>query len=155
MNRRSENYESRLETALKELEDQLETPAPSGELRDWLARAETLLNTTQRVFCDEAMVEYASQRDAIVNEDLGLNSQAEQLAEEDASVAKELERLIETVRQIYKFEEADEYDEAKVEASIQQFTGESLALVIRIRMQIKSMATWFTEAFQRDSGVAD
>ncbi|TWU21884.1 hypothetical protein [Bythopirellula polymerisocia] len=151
--------DTELVESLAEFEKQLETPVVPGELYDWAERGQTELEGLQKKYAAHIASSHEAQYKEIVKQDPGQIPRMERVRDEDAAILKEIERLsgvfARTKRIINAAEEAPQRDSEEIDAILPPLTGETLALIIRIRMQENAIDTWYVEAFQRDRGVAD
>ncbi len=153
------NSDAKLLESLAEFEKQLETPVVPGELYDWSERGLAELEALSKKYSDHISSSHESQYGEIVEQDPGQLTHVEKLQEEDAAILLEITRLSEAFAKVKKLvdaaENAPQRDEAELEGLLPPLTGETLALIIRIRMQENAIDTRYVEAFQRDRGVAD
>ena len=159
MNPPSNPSSEALTERLESLEELLESPLVPGEMRVWLEGVRDELRDLEKSFAAQRGRSHRAQFDEIEQTDGEMFSLTEKLREEDDAIASEISRLASTfataVSTVETVEERPQNDEGQVASVIPPLVADALALVIRIRMQEKAIATWFVEAFQRDRGIAD
>lgn len=151
----SENSELCLKSELSRFETQLETPVVPGELPVWLQAVEQALSTLipdLRTCIDNR---HRATIEEIAKQDQELLTRVEQLKSEDRAILQEAERQVALVSSLAEQGDKLEPDEGHVAQAVRKIVDEGLQLVIRIRKQEAAISTWFMEAFDRDSGVAD
>lgn len=144
---------------LAKFEKQLETPVVPGEMYGWAERGQQELEALSTNYAAHISSSHEAQYKEIVKQDDSQIPHIEKLRKEDEAILKEVEKLSEAFAKTKKLvdaaENAPQRDEAEIDGIIPSLTGETIALIIRIRMQENAIDTWYVEAFQRDRGVAD
>lgn len=146
--------EDRFFRALADLEASFETPVVSGELTDWLdavARAWESLGVLLR---GEVQRTHRESYLTILREDPDLSRQVEVLrAKDDQLTNLAFDRVTEGIKLLFDRAESAGQDELKTALLREEVIQEALAFIIEARTQETAIATWFSEAFNRDRGV--
>jgi len=144
-----------LSATLEKFETALLSPVISGELVEWIAAAneamQELCRSMRRQFVAIHQKEFAE----IARQDPELSNCVQQLQNEDATIAHELQHAQQRLTSLAELAEMAEPDELRVETLREQVVEQCVELVLHIRKQEAAAATWLTEAFQRDRGDVD
>lgn len=140
---------------LEKFETAIISPIVSGELIEWIASAneamQELCLSMRRQFVAVHQKDFAE----IARQDPELSSCVQQLQNEDATIAHELQHVQQRLASLAELAELAESDELRIAAAREKIAAQCVALVLRIRTQEAAAATWLTEAFQRDRGDGD
>ncbi len=142
--------------ALENFERSLETPVMSGELIGWVTTVHRACEAVGALLHDDVKNKHAALYANIARQDTELASRVEKLRANDeqldlvgfCNVQSSLQQLLERA-------EPAEQDESKVSLLRADVVKQALAFVISARTQETAIATWFSEAFNRDSGAGD
>jgi hypothetical protein len=140
--------------ALQDFETSLETPLMSGELTDWVNNVQRECDKLGELLRGEVQREHTALYATISREEPELSSQVEKLQETDeqlslvdfGEVQLSLKRLLDRAQSV-------EEDEAKAKLLSAEVVKQALAFVISARTQETAIAAWFSESFNRDSGI--
>ncbi len=142
--------------ALEDVETSLETPVMSGELISWVT---TVTRTWERLgvlMRDDLQREHAALYATIAREDPELSSRVEKLRKTDEQLAIfDFGNVQSSLTQLFDRAESVEQDESKASLLRADAVKLALAFVIGVRTQETAIASWFGEAFNRDSGFGD
>jgi hypothetical protein len=142
--------------ALEVFETSVERPVMSGDLVDWVIAAKSagehlgvlLHGDVQRMHRDL----YAS----ILKEDSELSSQVEKLRATDSQLADcDFDKLMQSLQNLLVRAQSAAQDELKVMPLHTEVVKSALAFIISARTQETAIATWFSEAFNRERGCGD
>ncbi len=142
--------------ALSDFETSIATPVVSGELTEWVTNALRACENLGAIERDDLQRLHAELYAGILREDLDLSSQVEKLRATDSQlafidcneVATSLENLLSLAR-------SAKQDEAKLNLVLADITKQAMEFVIAARTQETVIATWYSEAFNRDLGSGD
>jgi hypothetical protein len=141
--------------SLVQLEEHLELPYISGDLRDWSDKlCQILADTSQRIRAAVAS-QHSKAYDAIIKSQSNLRQQVDKLRSEDPGIVDALDSFAESTNRF-----ASSIDETllagqQFQPKREQLIQEGLNLVLRIRRHRAAIDTWMGEALQRDNGVGD
>lgn len=141
--------------ALNRLETTLLTPLVSGELDDWVqqVRAATLaLGARLREFIESVL---HAQYVQIAKADVELLSRVEQMMEQDKTLLAEYDGFLAELDALAARVPSAERDELKIAEHRAHIEARGTALVLAIKKQRATAATWLSEAFYRDRGPVD
>ncbi|MBC7967216.1 MAG: hypothetical protein H7Z17_14980 [Fuerstia sp.] len=142
--------------ALEDFETSLERPVISGELIDWVT---TAIREHQRlgVFLrEDVQLAHADLYATILREDTDLSSRVAELRVTDEQLLHiEFDKIALILSQLSDRAQASAQDEEKAEILRVEVVRQGLAFVISARTQETAIATWFSEAFNRDCGSGD
>jgi hypothetical protein len=150
----SKNLDSTAES-LVHLEEHLELPYVSGELQDWSDRlCEVLADASQEVRAAVAS-QHSKSYDTIVKSHSNLGKQVDKLRSEEPELLAALGSFEQSAQSF-----ASSIDETllagkQFQPKREQLIQEGLALILRLRRHRAAIATWLSEALQRDNGVGD
>lgn len=140
--------------ALEDFETSLESPLMSGELTDWVTRMQGACEHVGMLLRGDVQSEHAALFATISREEPELSGRVEQLraADEQLSLV-EFGNVQLSINQLLKSAKSAGKDEAKAALLSASVVESALAFVISARTQETAIATWFSEAFNRDSGI--
>ncbi len=147
--------ESKLFTALVELETALETPVIPGEVEQWAQAVQTSFDEVKPLIMESIEREHAQQFDTITTEDPELFRRVTQLKEEDQEIVSQLSRAQNSLQGLLVRTTGTDPHERQFENHIDQLVEKGLALIIQVRKQELAIQTWMTEAMKRDRGTVD
>jgi hypothetical protein len=145
---------SALRRVLENLETCLLTPVISGELEAWTKALweawVAAADEVRRHFDHYHREQFAR----ISTEDPELMPRVEQLQAEGEAIRQEIVQLSAAIERLAPRAEKVEPHEGRLDAQVEALSGQGIALINRIRKQEVALQTWFSEAFNRDRGVA-
>ena len=141
--------------ALEQLEQQLEVPYVSGQLHAWSETVVELAEKAQEAVRMSIEQEHPCTFATIVKSHSNLQTQVEQLREEDRQILPAFDPLLHEARQFAATVNETELARQQIEPARERLVKDGLALVIRVRRQRSAIETWLGEALQRDNGVGD
>ena len=142
--------------ALEDFETSLETPVMAGELTGWVTNVNRAFEHLGVLLRDDVQREHAALYATIAREDPELASRVEKLRKTDEQLALvDFGNVQLSLKQLLDRAESAEQDEAKTTQLRVDALKQALAFVIAARTQETAIATWFGEAFNRDSGFGD
>jgi hypothetical protein len=142
--------------ALEDFETSLETPVMSGELISWVTSVSRACEHLGVLLRDDLQREHAALYATIAKQDAELASRVEKLRKTDEQLAiVDFDDVQKSLNQLLDRAESAEQDEAKATLLRADVVKQALAFVISARTQETAIATWFGEAFNRDSGFGD
>ena len=140
--------------ALEDFETSLETPLMSGELTDWVTTAQRECEHVGVLLRGDVQREHAALYATISGEEPELASRVEQLRATDEQLSfVDFGNIQLSLKQLFARAQSAEQDEAKANLFSAEVVTQALAFVISARTQETAIATWFSESFNRDSGV--
>lgn len=142
--------------ALEDFETSLETPVMSGELIDWVTNVNRAFEHFGMLLRDDVQRQHAALYATIKRQDPELSSRIEKLRKTDEQLALvDFSSVLGSLKQLQVRAESAEQDELKGSLLLADVLKQALAFVIAARTQETAIATWFGEAFNRDSGSGD
>jgi len=142
--------------ALEEFESALETPVMAGELMGWVTTVHRACEQVGTLLRGDVQREHAALYATIAKQDPELSSRVEKLRKTDEQLALvDFENVESGLKQLGDRAESAEQDELKASLLRAEVLKQALAFVIGARTQETAIATWFGEAFNRDSGSGD
>ena len=142
--------------AIEDLETALETPAMSGQMIDWVSAAQRACEHLGVLLRDEVQRKHADLYSRISKADPELSSRVAKLRAIDEQLLRvDFDKVKLTLDQLFQLAQSAEQDELKVKLPRTEAIKLALAFVISARTQETAIATWFSEAFNRDSGFGD
>ncbi|MEO8498662.1 MAG: hypothetical protein ABI614_26675, partial [Planctomycetota bacterium] len=142
--------------AIEDFETALETPTMSGEMIDWVTAAQHACEHLGGLLHNEVQRQHADLYSRISREDPELASRVEKLRAVDEQLSGvDFDNVKLSLEQLHDRTQSAEQDEAKVELRQADAIKLALAFVISARTQETTIATWYGEAFNRDSGDGD
>ena len=142
--------------ALEDFETSLETPVMAGELTGWVTTVHRAFEHLGVLLRDDVQREHAALYATISRQDSELSSRVEKLRKTDEQLAiVDFVNVQSGLKQLRDRAESAEQDEAKTTLLRADVLKQALAFVIAARTQETALATWFGEAFNRDSGFGD
>lgn len=142
--------------ALEDFETSIETPVLAGELMGWTTTANLAFEHLGGLLRDDVQREHAALYATIAQEDPELSSRVEKLRKADEQlVFVDFGDIQRSFKQLLDQAESAEQDESEVAVLRADVLKQALAFVIGARTQETAMASWFGEAFNRDSGMGD
>jgi hypothetical protein len=151
----SANLENGLRAALARFEDCIETPVIPGELANWLNDARRACLEVGKALREYARNEHSELLHKMGREDSELLGRVEQLREAEQQLICTFDRLQSRLELLSDRARAVEPDEGKLEKPLADFIDCGLSFVLAARKQDKAIATWYSEALNRDRGVGD
>lgn len=147
--------DNKLRSALARFETCLQTPIIPGELTDWLEEVQVAYSGVEgRMHCpsrrghDEAI-------ESIATHDPDQLDRVEQLRASEKRLNDTMDVLKLKIAQLRERADAIEPDEAKLAKPVGDLITQALSFVQEVRKQDVVITTWFFEALNRDTGVAD
>jgi hypothetical protein len=144
-----------LKEALEQLESCLETPVVPGELPEWAAALSQACGPAKNALRREIQEIHTDQYSKLATKDNDLLQRVAQMREEDVALQEQFEQFEGMVGRMCERAEVAEPHERKADEGLRTLVDKGLELVIRIRKQERALATWYAEAFQRDTGTGD
>ena len=142
--------------ALENFETSLETPVMSGELIGWVTIVHRACEQLGVLLRDDVQREHTALYATITKQDAELSSRVEKLRKTDEQLAiVDFVSVQSGLKELRDRAESAEQDEAKTTLLRADVLKLALAFVIAARTQETAIATWFGEAFNRDSGFGD
>ena len=142
--------------ALEDFETSLETPVMAGELTGWVTTVHRAFEHLGVLLRDDVQRDHAALYATISRQDSELSSRVEKLRKTDEQLAiVDFVNVQSGLKQLCDRAESAEQDEAKTTLLRADVLKQALAFVIAARTQETALATWFGEAFNRDSGFGD
>lgn len=142
--------------ALEDFETSLETPVMPGDLTGWVTTVKRAYETLGAMLRDDVPLKHATVYAAIAREDQELANRVEKLRATDEQLAMVDFGIVEcSIQQLLDRAESAEQDELKASRLREDVVKQALAFVISARTQETEITTWFSEAFNRDSGSGD
>lgn len=142
--------------ALQEFETSLETPVISGELIGWVTTIKKACETVGSMLRDDVPLQHSTIYRVIAREDQELANRVEKLRANDEQLTSVDFGVVEcSIEQLLDRAESVEQDELKAARLREEVIRQGLAFVISARTQETEITTWFSEAFNRDSGSGD
>lgn len=140
--------------ALEDFETSLQTPLMSGDLTDWVTNAQRACEHVGVLLLGDVQREHAALYATISQEEPELSSQVEKLRATDEQLSLvDFGEVLRCLKQLLDRAQSVEQDEAKAKLLSAEVVKIALAFVISARTQETAIATWFSEAFNRDSGI--
>ncbi len=142
--------------SLTDFEYSIATPVVSGELTEWVTIALRSCEELGSIMRGELQHLHAEIFARIVRQDINLSSQVEKLRATDEQLAlvdcnevtAELELLLGMAR-------SAKQDEGKLAIALENTVKRAMSFVVAVRTQETVIATWYSEAFNRDLGSGD
>ena len=142
--------------AIEDFETALETPVMSGEMIDWVTAAQHACEHLGGLLRDEVQRKHADLYSRISREDPELSSRVEKLRAVDEQLSGvDFDKVQFSLAQLLNQAQSAEQDELQVKLPRTEAIKLALAFVISARTQETTIATWYGEAFNRDSGSGD
>ncbi len=155
----SENANDRNATFLKALTDfetSLATPVVSGELTEWVTNSLRSCEQLGSILRDDLQRLHAELFARILRQDLDLSSQVEKLRATDNQLALvDCNEVTTRLEQLLGLARSVKQDEAKLASVTAEVVKLAMEFVVAARTQETVIATWFSEAFNRDLGSGD
>ncbi len=146
----------RLLKALEQFETSLATPVVSGELTDWVIIVTGACECVGLLLHGDIQREHAEIYATIALEDPELSSQVDTLrATDEQFLLVDFVNVQTRLKQLLDRAESVEQDELKVSPFRSDVAKQALAFVIGARTQETAIATWLSEAINRDRGFGD
>jgi hypothetical protein len=140
--------------ALEDFETSLQTPLMSGELTDWVTTVQRECEHVGELLRGDVQREHAALYATISREEPELSSQVEKLRETDEQLSTvDFGKVQLSLKQLLDCAQSVEQDEKKASLLSANVVKQAVAFVINARTQETAIATWFNEAFNRDSGI--
>lgn len=140
--------------ALEDFETSLETPLMSGELTDWVTTVQGACEHVGVLLRGDVQREHAALFATISREEPELSSQVEDLKATDQQLAHvDFGEVQLSLKRLQERAQSADQDEAKATLLTAEVVMQALAFVISARTQETTIATWFSESFNRDSGI--
>jgi hypothetical protein len=139
--------------ALEDLETSLETPLMSGDLTDWVTTVQVACEHLGVLLRGDVQREHAALYVTISREDPELASRVEKLRATDEQSLVDFGNVQLSLKKLLDRAQSVEQDEAKAKLLSAEVVKQALAFVISARTQETTIATWFSESFNRDSGI--
>lgn len=142
--------------ALEDFETSLETPVMPGDLNGWVTTVKRAYDSLGSMLRDDVPLKHATVYAAIAKQDQELANRVEKLRATDEQLAMVDFGIVEcSIQQLLDRAESAEQDELKASRLREDVVKQALAFVISARTQETEITTWFSEAFNRDSGSGD
>lgn len=142
--------------ALEAFETSLETPVMSGELIGWVTNVRHECEHLGGLLRDDVQREHAALYSTIARERPELASRVEKLRATDEQLALvDFGNVQSSLKVLLDRAQSAEQDESRASLLGADVVQQALAFVIGARTQETAIATWFSEAFNRDSGLGD
>ena len=142
--------------AIEGFETALETPTMAGEMIDWVTGAKRACEQLGVLLCDEVQRKHADLYARISREDPELSSRVAKLRATDEQLSQvEFGKVTLCLEQLLDQAKSAKQDELKVKLPRTEAIRLGLEFVISARTQETAIASWFNEAFNRDSGMGD
>lgn len=141
--------------ALEQLESCLESPIVPGELPTWASGLQHACENAKAAWLNEARTNHADQFRKLAAKDSNLLQRVSLMRQEDLELEKQFEQFEGMTRRMDERADLAEPQERKADAGVSALVDSGLQLVIRTRKQERALATWFAEAYQRDTGMGD
>jgi hypothetical protein len=142
--------------ALEDFETSLERPVVSGELMDWVTAAIRAHQHLGVLLREDVQLAHADLYAAILRQDTDLSSRVAELRATDEQLLHlEFDKIGLVLGQLSDRAQSSAQDEEQAEILRVEMVREALAFVISARTQETAIATWFSEAFNRDCGSGD
>lgn len=141
--------------ALEDFEGLLETPIIAGELLDWVTNALSACENVGLILTGDLKRKHAELYARILRQDLDLSRQVEKLRAMDRQLVDiDFANVLAALTQLSNFATSVAQDEAKLTLLRTDVVKRAISFVISARTQETALATWFSEAFNRDLGVS-
>lgn len=140
--------------SLATLEMSLETPVVPGESETWLQQVEQVFGKVEAAFQDR-QADHRRQFTEIADTDAGLLRRVEQMKEQDQVLVGQFADFRQLLSTQSQFAASGELEAGRTGPSLEKISALGLALVIAVRKQELAIATWLSEALERDRGVVD
>lgn len=144
-----------LQDVLGIMERTLLAPVISGELETWAEAARDAVCEAAPVIRECVETLHRSEVKAIRQEDPELSVQATRLAEADAQILLDTERLCAELKELAKVAPQVEPNEGPAAGIAERIGKKGIDLVIAIRRQEEALKAWQHEAMARDRGPVD
>jgi len=144
-----------LTDALQRLEQQLELPYISGELKAWADEVVEELKSVETSVNAAIHTDHPRSFHAIVKNQRNLQQQVDKLSQEDAEIPPALCAVRQQADAFAASIDETALAGQQFQAKRERLVNDGLAIVLRIRRQKAAIDTWFGEALQRDNGVGD
>jgi hypothetical protein len=146
--------EADLKTVVDAFETSLVRPIVSGEMTPWLDEVNQAWTKAGAQIHYHAKHLHPRQYDAIAKQDAELLPRVDLLRTEDAALEEQRERINQSVIRVTQHVPKLDPDEEKAQKFIKSLIDDGMAFITRVRKQSVAVQTWYSEAFNRDSGAA-
>jgi hypothetical protein len=140
---------------VQHVEDHLELPYISGDLRAWAESLEELLcraaDATRHLIENEHPQLFKS----IVKNHSNLRGEVEKLEQEGSRLPAAFDDLIQQTQRFAGGIDETALAGQQFQPMRERLVNEGLSLVLRVRRHRAAIDTWLSEAMQRDNGVGD
>lgn len=144
-----------LRGSLERLEQILELPYISGELKSWTDESLRALEQVESALQTAIESDHPSAFKTMVKNHRNLQQQVEKLAQEDAQLLPAVQSLRGHAQHFASSIDEMSQSGQQFQARREQLVNDGLALILRVRKQQSAIDTWLGEALQRDNGVGD